>query len=833
MKSFSEFGLSAPVLDAVAKMGFAEATPIQEKAIPVVLEGRDLVGQAQAGTGKTAAYGIPIAEKTKVASSAVQAVVLCPTREHTEQVAEELHELCLGTEQKVLPLRAGQRRERQVEALAKGAHVVVGMPSRVRDHLERETLDAGEVRLVVIDEGDMMVDLGQLGEIERIVAHCPANVQLLVFSVTVPERLSELIDSRLKDPVRVSVVAETLTLDETEQIFYEVPEREKLNTLAALIDLEEESGSTVVFCRTRRNVEKVTRKLRALGYEAVGLHSDQSPADRERVAAAFREAGSGLLVTTDVAFRGLELGPVQRLINYHIPQDPAAYLVRVDRMGIAGRSGAAITLVTPAEYFDLLRIQETTTGQLEKRELPQRSATAGTGERGDEPSGAAAPSGASGAAEPPDAAEPVEPSGAAETPRGDETPTPTGAAVGADASGRGRRTGATNRIPQDGENLVADVLRRAGEEAKEGETEAERLQRRHVQKDVAKKIAWTAHEIAMQEAWRIQRERMVHSVHEEAAGVEPRSPHVPPGIAPTPAEDMVVGSWPRSSRSEAQRLVELEERIREAEKLVAETLAERSPALSAEEEQRLLRALYARDLLRGLLDRAQSASGGTADVEGAARGEAEGVPAGAPGSDVEPRPAGGSGPDAASSLRRDLLTVIDHVAESLAEGHDVRVMAALLLEEVLLLSAGGPSSGAGQDGAASEAVDPGAPEQGIAPAAGPTGQQGRRTGGQGETVTGRSEDMARLFVSIGRRQRVSKEELERLLKETGGIQEGDIGRIDLLPRYAFVEVRRAVADRVVERMNDMLFRGREISVEPARERDQDEGPGASEVKKDE
>lgn len=373
MAEFTTFNLSKPVLDAINKMGFVEATPIQKKTIPLVMAGRDLLGQAQTGTGKTAAFGIPLAEMLPVDAEGVQALVLSPTRELAVQIAEEVHEITLFTGHKVLPVYGGQRIDRQITALKKGVQVVVGTPGRILDHLGRRTLSLASIKLLVLDEADMMLDMGFLPDIRRILRQCGKERQTLLFSATIPDDIRRIASEYMNNPESVSVVPDTLTLAETEQIFYEVPEDEKIDALMRLLDFEEEGASAIIFCRTKRNVDKLARKLKARGYDAEGLHGDLTQAQRDQIMQGFREERFAYLVATDVASRGLDISHVTHVINFHVPQDPEAYVHRIGRTGRMGRSGVAITFVTPAEYWDLLRIQEFSMAQIAEGELPSAS----------------------------------------------------------------------------------------------------------------------------------------------------------------------------------------------------------------------------------------------------------------------------------------------------------------------------------------------------------------------------------------------------------------------------------------------------------------------------
>ena len=285
-------------------------------------------------------------------------------------MAEELHELCLFSGQKVLPIYGGQRIDRQITALKKGVQVVVGTPGRILDHLGRRTLDLSGVQLLVLDEADMMLDMGFLPDIRRILRQCPTDRQTMLFSATIPDDIRRISQEYMRDPESISVVPETLTLEDTEQIFYEVPEDEKIDALMRLLDYEGEADSVIIFCRTRRNVDKLTRKLKSRGYDVEGLHGDLTQQQRDQIMQGFREQKFAYLVATDVASRGLDISHVTRVINFHIPQDPEAYVHRIGRTGRMGRSGVAITFVTPAEYWDLLRIQEFSMAQIEQGELP-------------------------------------------------------------------------------------------------------------------------------------------------------------------------------------------------------------------------------------------------------------------------------------------------------------------------------------------------------------------------------------------------------------------------------------------------------------------------------
>lgn len=387
-EGFRAFGLSAPVLRALDALGFEAPTPIQEATIRLLLAGRDVIAQAQTGTGKTAAYGIPIVERADPKLRRPQALVLAPTRELAVQVAEALHELGKYRHLDVLPIYGGQPIERQLRGLRSGVHAVVGTPGRLLDHLRRGTLDLGAVFLCVLDEADEMLDMGFLEDVEAILAAlreargaevaepeagapgAPGErIQLALFSATIPEPVARLARRFLHEPERISVAPEQVTVPQITQVAYEVGGVDKLDALARILDVEA-PGSALVFCATRRTVDEVGERLTVRGYRAATLHGDMSQAERERVLRRFREGQVEVLVATDVAARGLDIEAITHVINYDIPWDPESYVHRIGRTGRAGRAGDAITLVTPRDYRQLRLIEQTLRQRIGRKHLP-------------------------------------------------------------------------------------------------------------------------------------------------------------------------------------------------------------------------------------------------------------------------------------------------------------------------------------------------------------------------------------------------------------------------------------------------------------------------------
>ena len=354
--SFNDLGLDEPITRAIAELGFETPTPIQAKAIPALITGRDLIAIAQTGTGKTAAFALPLIQKMDSERLVTQALVLAPTRELAVQVAGGIHNLAKNSALRVVPVYGGQPIDRQFRSLRSGAHVVVGTPGRVLDHLRRGSISIAEVSVCVLDEADEMMALGFTEDLEAILAELPQTRQLAFFSATMPARILALTKKFLRDPLNVTIKSKQRTLDTTNQTYYEVQPGKKLEALARVLDMET-PGPTIVFCRTRQETSDLSENLRLRGYNTEALHGDMNQAERDRVMRRFREGQADLLVATDVAARGLDIDTVTHVINYDIPWDVEQYIHRIGRTGRAGRTGDAITLVSGKERIQLKNLE--------------------------------------------------------------------------------------------------------------------------------------------------------------------------------------------------------------------------------------------------------------------------------------------------------------------------------------------------------------------------------------------------------------------------------------------------------------------------------------------
>ena len=354
---FEDLKLDDRILRAVADMGFEETSPIQGKAIPLALEGTDIIGQAQTGTGKTAAFGIPLLEKVDPKLKKLQAVVLCPTRELAIQVAEEIRRLAKYMHGiKVLPVYGGQEIVKQIRSLKDGTQVIIGTPGRVMDHMRRKTIRVEEVHTVVLDEADEMLNMGFLEDMETILGQLPETRQTMMFSATMSPAILEIARKFQKDPETVKVVKKDLTVPKVTQYYYEVKQKNKVEVLSRLLDLYAPKLS-VVFCNTKKGVEEVVDALQGRGYFAEGLHGDLKQIQRDRVMNSFRNGKTDILVATDVAARGIDVDDVDAVFNYDIPQDDEYYVHRIGRTGRAGREGKAFSLVVGKEVYKMRDIQ--------------------------------------------------------------------------------------------------------------------------------------------------------------------------------------------------------------------------------------------------------------------------------------------------------------------------------------------------------------------------------------------------------------------------------------------------------------------------------------------
>ena len=354
---FEELQLDDRIIRAITEMGFEEASPIQAQAIPVVLEGRDMIGQAQTGPGKTAAFGLPLLQKVDPKVKKLQAVVLLPTRELAIQVAEELRRFAKFMHGiKVLPVYGGQDIVRQIRALKDGTQIVVGTPGRVMDHMRRKTVKMDHVHTVVLDEADEMLNMGFLEDMETILSQLPEERQTLMFSATMPQAIADIAKKFQKDPVTLRVIKKELTVPKVTQYYYEVKPKNKVEVMCRLLDMYSPKLS-IIFCNTKRQVDELVQALQGRGYFAEGLHGDLKQVQRDRVMESFRNGRTDILIATDVAARGIDVGNVEAVFNYDIPQDDEYYVHRIGRTGRAGREGKAFSLVVGKEVYKLRDIQ--------------------------------------------------------------------------------------------------------------------------------------------------------------------------------------------------------------------------------------------------------------------------------------------------------------------------------------------------------------------------------------------------------------------------------------------------------------------------------------------
>jgi ATP-dependent RNA helicase DeaD len=367
---FDEMHLSNELRKAVADMGFEELTPIQSQSIPLILEGKDVIGQAQTGTGKTLAFGLPILEALSPKGRALEVLILCPTRELAVQLAEELQRLAkYRPDVHIVPVYGGQPIQKQLTSLKRGARIVVGTPGRIMDHMNRGTLRLDEVRVVVLDEADKMLDMGFVDDMKTILWAMHEERQTLLFSATMPQSIMDLVNKFQKDPQVVNVAGEQVTVPQVEQTFFEVKPWMKLEMLCWLIDTYKLSSS-LVFCNTKRRVDEVVADLQSRGYGADSLHGDMNQSRRDKAMHKFRKALSRILVATDVAARGLDVSGIEAVINYDVPPDDQHYVHRIGRTARMGRDGRAFTLVLSGELSRLRDIQANARTRIRRQITP-------------------------------------------------------------------------------------------------------------------------------------------------------------------------------------------------------------------------------------------------------------------------------------------------------------------------------------------------------------------------------------------------------------------------------------------------------------------------------
>lgn len=370
LESFKKLGLSDESLKAVKKKGFEEPSPIQEKTIPVLLNGKhDIIGQAQTGTGKTAAFGLPLIEMLEPKAGYVQALILTPTRELAIQVSEEINSLKGRKRLNIAPIYGGQSMEIQLRRLKQGVDIVVGTPGRVIDHLNRKSLNIDKISFLILDEADEMLNMGFIDDMEEIMKRANPDRRMLLFSATMPHEIKKISKRYMKDLEHIVVEKEQITTELTDQIYFEVRESDKFEALCRIRDVESEFYG-IIFCRTKVDVDRVANKLNDRGYNAEALHGDVSQYQRERILNKFKKKQLNMLVATDVAARGIDVQDLTHVINYSLPQDSESYVHRIGRTGRAGKEGTAITFVTPEEYRKLVYIKRVTKSDIRKEKLP-------------------------------------------------------------------------------------------------------------------------------------------------------------------------------------------------------------------------------------------------------------------------------------------------------------------------------------------------------------------------------------------------------------------------------------------------------------------------------
>ncbi|MBN8464863.1 MAG: DEAD/DEAH box helicase, partial [Dechloromonas sp.] len=373
-ESFADFGFAPGLLQALTEIGYETPSPIQAECIPVLLAGHDLIGQAQTGTGKTAAFALPLLGQIDVKLAQPQALILTPTRELAIQVAEALQSYARHLPSfHVLPVYGGQSYTIQLKQLARGAHVIVGTPGRVMDHLERKTLSLDNLRTLVLDEADEMLRMGFIDDVEWILERTPEKRQTALFSATMPEPIRRVAQKYLVDPREVRIRSATTTIAATRQVYWQVSGLHKLDALTRILEVEEDFDAAIIFVRTKTATVELADKLAARGYAAAALNGDLNQQMRERVIEQLKSGALDIVIATDVAARGIDVARISHVVNYDIPYDTEAYVHRIGRTGRAGRTGNAILFVAPREIRMLRTIERATRQPIAPLTLPSRA----------------------------------------------------------------------------------------------------------------------------------------------------------------------------------------------------------------------------------------------------------------------------------------------------------------------------------------------------------------------------------------------------------------------------------------------------------------------------
>ncbi len=367
---YEDAQINEKILRAVKEMGFETMTLIQEQAIPVLLEGKDIIGQAQTGTGKTAAFAIPMIERIDADIRKPQGIILCPTRELAMQAAEEIRKLTRYMHGiKVLPVYGGQDIGRQIRALSQGVQIIVGTPGRVMDHLRRHTIKTSGIKMIVLDEADEMLNMGFREDIETILKDMPEEHQMALFSATMPQAILDITGAYQKNAVYVKVTPREVTVSAIKQAYYRVSKRDKFEAVCRLMDYYQPAKS-LIFCNTKKMVDEITGMLKDRGYEAEGLHGDLTQNQRDTVMNLFRNGRCAVLAATDVAARGIDVSGVDAVFNYDIPEDIEYYVHRIGRTGRAGKAGRSFTLISGREIFKIREIEKICHTTIRERKIP-------------------------------------------------------------------------------------------------------------------------------------------------------------------------------------------------------------------------------------------------------------------------------------------------------------------------------------------------------------------------------------------------------------------------------------------------------------------------------
>ena len=376
--TFAELGLRPELLDSIHELGFESPSPVQARTIPVALSGRDIVGSSQTGSGKTAAFTLPALQTIDLDQNVPQVLVLCPTRELAVQVCEEVHRLSSKLEGvRAIPVYGGAPIDRQIRAMKKGLHLVIGTPGRIIDHLKRGTLQTGSIRMCILDEADRMLDMGFRADMETILDAIPRERQTLFFSATMNKGVTGLIRAFSNQAEQIEIEGRSITVDSIEQVYYEVRNRSKTEVMSRLLDMAP-SQRGIVFCNTKKTVDECCEALLARGYPADRIHGDISQGIREKVLRRFREGAVEILVATDVAARGLDIEDIDLVFNYDLPYDPEDYVHRIGRTGRAGRSGRSVTFCYGRDIRRLEAIERYTRQIVRRMKIPSQEEVEGS-----------------------------------------------------------------------------------------------------------------------------------------------------------------------------------------------------------------------------------------------------------------------------------------------------------------------------------------------------------------------------------------------------------------------------------------------------------------------